>query len=70
MIHGEFHEVTRIDAKFLLHKFAEGVKNVIMAREKKKLHFISEFSSKLESEGTPIVYEIRILDTTGKYRES
>ncbi len=70
LVHGEFQEVTGSDAKYLLHRFSEGVKRVIEQKEDKQLHFISEFSSKLQSEGIPIVYQINILDTTGKYRDS
>ncbi len=69
LIHGEFEEIKGSDAKFLLHRFAEGVKEVIARKEKKHLDFISEFSSKLQSQGIPIIYQIKITDTTGKYRE-
>lgn len=70
LVHGEFDEVHGIDAKYLLHQFSEGVKSVIAKKEHKHLDFISEFSSKLESEGIPIVYKIKITDMTGKYREN
>lgn len=69
MVHGEFEEVSGGDAKFTLHQFSEGVKKVIERKEKKHLQFISEFSSKLQSEGSPIVYQINIEDTTAKFRE-
>lgn len=70
LVHGEFEEVHGIDAKYQLHQFSEGVKEVIARKEKKHLHFISEFSSKLQSVGIPIVYHIKIVDITSKFRES
>ena len=70
LVHGEFKEVRGLDAKFELHQFTEGVKDVISRKEKKQLQFISEFSSKLESEGIPIVYHIHITEITSKFRES
>jgi hypothetical protein len=68
-VHGEFEEFEGSNAKYQLHEFSEGVKNVIALKEHRNLRFISEFSSKLESEGTPIVYRIKITEITGKYRE-
>lgn len=70
LVHGEFEEVAGPDARHLLHKFSNGVKKVIEQKEQKQLKFISEFSSKLESEGVPIVFRIKITEITGKYRES
>jgi hypothetical protein len=69
LVHGEFEEFEGSNAKYQLHEFSEGVKNVIALKEHRNLRFISEFSSKLESEGTPIVYRIKITEITGKYRE-
>jgi nitroimidazol reductase NimA-like FMN-containing flavoprotein (pyridoxamine 5'-phosphate oxidase superfamily) len=69
LVHGLFEELEQIDAKFLLHQFAEGVKKVISEREKENPQFIGEFSSKLKGEGTPVVYRIRIQGITGKQRE-
>ena len=69
LVHGLFEELERIDAKFLLHQFAEGVKKVISEREKENPQFIGEFSNKLKGEGTPVVYRIRIQGITGKQRE-
>jgi nitroimidazol reductase NimA-like FMN-containing flavoprotein (pyridoxamine 5'-phosphate oxidase superfamily) len=70
LVHGEFAEVRGPDARFELRQFTEGVKEVIARKEKKQLQFISEFSSKLESEGSPIVYHIKITGITGKSRDS
>lgn len=69
LVHGEFEEVEGSDAKFQLHRFSEGVKNVITKKEHRNLHFISEFSSKLETAGIPIVYRIKITEISGKFRE-
>ncbi len=69
LVHGLFEELEQIDAKFQLHVFAEGVKKVIVEKEKENLHFISEFSSKLKGEDPPTVYRIKILEITGKQRE-
>tara|TARA_R110002167_G_scaffold125448_17_gene305630 strand:+ start:1488 stop:1940 length:453 start_codon:yes stop_codon:yes gene_type:complete len=68
MVHGTFEELHGIDAKHMLHAFAQGVKNIILRKEGKEKHFISEFSSKLYSEGTPIVYRINIIEMIGKAR--
>jgi nitroimidazol reductase NimA-like FMN-containing flavoprotein (pyridoxamine 5'-phosphate oxidase superfamily) len=68
LIHGEFEEVSGSAAKLLLHKFAEGVKAVILKKEHQQTQFISEFSSKLQSEGSPLVFQIRIVDITGRTR--
>ena len=67
-VHGTFEELKAIDAKYYLHRFAEGVKEVISRTEKDHLKFISEFSSKLDSAGKPIVYRIAVADITAKFR--
>lgn len=68
-IMGEFEELSSIDAKYLLHKFSEGVKQNILRKEKESHKFISEFSSKISAHGNPIVYRIKIAEITGKYRK-
>ena len=68
LVHGEFEEVKGSDTRFVLHLFSEGVKRVIEEKEHKHLQFINEFSSKLSSGGVPIVYQIKITDSTSKYR--
>ncbi|NHF59615.1 flavin mononucleotide-binding protein [Flavobacteriaceae bacterium TP-CH-4] len=70
LVRGEFEEISGTDAKYLLHEFSEAVKAVIKTRENASPKFISEFSSKLESQGTPIVFRIRISEITGKQRVS
>ena len=54
MVHGKFEELQGIDAKHMLHE----------------ARFISEFSAKIEAEGTPIVFRINIDEITGKLRQS
>jgi nitroimidazol reductase NimA-like FMN-containing flavoprotein (pyridoxamine 5'-phosphate oxidase superfamily) len=68
LIVGTFEELKGPDAKYQMHKFANGVKNIMLTKEKRKAHFISEFSSKLDSHGTPIVFKINILEITGRQR--
>lgn len=68
LVHGLFEELHQIDAKYVLHEFCEGVKKVINIRDKENPHFISEFSAKLEGQGTPIVFRIQIQEITGKQR--
>ena len=60
LAHGIFEELDSINAKQLLHKFSEGVKNLILKKEQKSTEFISEFSNKLYSRGVPIVFRIHI----------
>ncbi len=69
LVHGTFEELHSIDAQYYLHAFAEGVKSVILKKEKEHPKFISEFSAKLESMGIPIVYRIVLDDMTAKFRE-
>jgi nitroimidazol reductase NimA-like FMN-containing flavoprotein (pyridoxamine 5'-phosphate oxidase superfamily) len=70
LIEGVFEELEGPDAKYYLHEFAKGVKKIMLEKEQKEAHFINEFSSKLESEGTPIVFKILIIEITGKQRIS
>lgn len=70
LIQGTYEELGGSTAKFVLHKFAEGVKEVIQRTEDKKLHYIREFSSKLESEKPPVVFRINITGIISKYRDS
>ena len=70
LVHGIFEEVDGINAKYLLHEFAEGVKNIIAKKEHILPHAISDFSSKMHQEKIPIVYRIKILEVTGKQRNT
>lgn len=69
LAHGVFEELQGSEAKFLLHRFAQGVKNIILRKEKIIPQSISEFSSKMNSPKTPIVFRIRIVEITGKQRK-
>ena len=68
LLFGEYEELSGIDAKHLLHSFSEGVKKIILKKEKASPKFISEFSSKIKSDGTPIIYRINISKIQGKQR--
>ena len=69
LVHGEFEELSGINAKKLLNEFSRGVKEIINTKEEKKVQFIHEFSRKIGARGTsPIVYQIKILEITGKER--
>ncbi len=69
LLYGEFEELQGLDAKHLLHVFTEGVKKVILKKDNLTPQFIGEFSSKMESEGVPIVCRINILEVKGKERD-
>ena len=68
LILGKFEEITGLDAKCFLKQFVTSVKLNILKKEKKDLHFINEFSSKIDSGSRPIVYRIKILEITGMQR--
>ena len=65
---GEYEELQGIDSKNSLHDFSNGIKKIINKKEKSNPQFISEFSSKIYSEGIPIVFRINITDITGRQR--
>lgn len=69
LVHGKYEELNGIDARHLLHKFAEGVKKTILKKDAITTQFISEFSSKEDTDAIPIVYRINIIDMKGKERE-
>ncbi|MCK0190367.1 pyridoxamine 5'-phosphate oxidase family protein [Arenibacter sp. F20364] len=70
MAHGTYEELQGTDAKYKLHQFSEGLKALILRKENRETEFISEFSSKLYSRGIPTVYRIKILEITGKRKET
>ncbi len=70
LIHGEYEELQGITAKHLLHNFSEGVKKLILKKENISARFISEFSSKINENGIPIVYRINIKEIVGRQRAS
>jgi len=67
--HGTYREFLGSASKFNLHKFSEGVKEIIKTKEGKDLKFLSEFSSKIYKEGSPIVFKIDIEEITGRERK-
>lgn len=69
LLYGQYEELSGIDAKHLLHEFSEGVKKVIQKKENISPQFISEFSSKVDTDNTPIVYRINISEIKGKQRD-
>jgi len=70
LAHGTFEELKGSDAKQKLHQFAEGVKSIIYSKERKEVEFINEFSGKQYSGKNSIVYRIKILEITGKRKET
>ncbi|REG89022.1 pyridoxamine 5'-phosphate oxidase family protein [Winogradskyella sediminis] len=66
--HGQFIELERSSAKAMLHEFSLGVKDVVLRKELRDLDFISEFSAKIDSEETAVVFIIDINELTGKLR--
>lgn len=65
---GVFFELSGSEAKSKLHKFSIGVKDLIINEERRKLDFISEFSSKTYKDDKPIVFIIKIEEVTGRMR--
>ena len=56
-------------AKQKLHLFTEGVKDIIRRKENREVGFINEFSSKSSANGIPVVFQIKILEMSGKRRK-
>lgn len=67
---GTFEELKGIDAKHMLHEFSEGIKDILSRTERTDAKYISDFSAKIESEDSPLVFRINISEITGKKRES
>lgn len=65
---GHYEEAIGGSAKFYLHEFSLGIKNIVLKKEHKDLDYISEFSSKIYNMETPIVFLIKIEDLIGKIR--
>lgn len=66
LVHGEFNELKSIDAKAKLHDFSIGIKNLIWIKELKKMNFINEFSSKVCKGKSPVIFQIKGLEITGR----
>lgn len=69
LVHGSYHELDGSTAKINLHKFSEGVKDVIREKDQADPQFISEFSSKIYKDGPPIVFRIDIEEIIGRQRQ-
>jgi len=63
-----YEELKDGDAKRCLRKFAGGIKDIVLKKEEKNLHFISEFSSKIYNDEIPVVFKIVIDEIKGKRR--
>ncbi|WP_396634002.1 pyridoxamine 5'-phosphate oxidase family protein [Maribacter sp. R86514] len=70
LVQGTFEELSRIDAKHMLHEFSEGVKNVILDKYGEHPKYISEFSAKIDNQDKPIVFRIHINEMNGKSRKA
>ncbi len=68
LVQGTFEELSRIDAKHMLHEFSDGVKKVIATIYGEHPKYISEFSAKIDAEEAPIIFRININELTGKLR--
>lgn len=69
LVQGIYREFEGSTAKINLHKFSEGVKEVIRKTEGKSLKYLSEFSSKAYKGDSPIVFKIDIEELTGRERQ-
>ena len=67
---GTFEELTQIDAKHMLHKFSEGVKEIMSEHTGGNPKYISDFSAKLDTEEATVVFRIIIQEIIGKIRVS
>lgn len=67
-VYGRFEELSGTTAKAALHKFRDGLKKLVGQINDKELEFLSDFSSKSDSEDPPIVYRIKVQEFTAKSR--
>lgn len=68
LVHGVYEELHQIDAKYYLKEFSQGIQKLLGKKGNREARFIEDFSSRSETDGIPIVYRIRIVDWTGKFR--
>lgn len=68
VLHGHFIELSGLDAKNMLHRFAEGVKRIIREKGEGVPQYIHEFSGKTNQEAIPVVYTIIPGQITGRMR--
>ncbi len=69
LVQGRFEELTGIDAKLYLRRFADGVREIMERKGVSVPKFIKDFSSTLENRGVPTVYKLIINDIIGKAKE-
>ncbi|AVR46823.1 flavin mononucleotide-binding protein [Christiangramia fulva] len=69
LVKGSFEELSRSDAKHMLHSFSEGVKKIILDKKNKNLTYLKEFSAKMDAPDESIIYRIKISDIQGRKRE-
>lgn len=69
LVQGTYKEEEGATAKALLHQFSLGVKDLILRKEMRDLDFISEFSSKINKDDTPVIFTINIKEITGRLRK-
>lgn len=70
LVQGVYREFEGSTAKIKLHEFSEGVKEIIRKTEGRNLKYLSEFTSKIYKEGSPIVFKIDIEELTGRERQA
>ncbi len=68
LVHGRYEELKGVDAKHILRVFTDGVKKVLHEKENIDVHYINEFSSKVEDHKLSVIYRINITEVTGKER--
>ena len=69
LVQGQFEELQGSSAKLYLHRFAEGIREIMSGKNQGVPKYIKDFSSKIDSRGVPTVYRIIINDVTGKLKE-
>lgn len=68
LVQGIYEELEQIDAKAHLRRFSEGIRHLLSQKGIQDDAFISDFSSKSSGRKPQLVYRIRILEWSGKYR--
>lgn len=68
MVLGIYNEIDKSIAKSYLHEFSLGVKYTITKVGHKRPNFLSEFTSKVNSDDASVVFSIDINEITGRSR--
>lgn len=69
LVQGKFEELNGSDAKHQLHQFVQGIKKIAATENKFDLQFLGDFSSKIPSKESSVVFRITINEITGKQRK-